>query len=67
MADIPAWEAFARKVQSLKAENKEMWMASNRQSEWLYAESKYDDLYGSVQSVIRYCKYGTKMTAEKHL
>lgn len=67
MADIPAWEALASDVQALKEENEALWMASNRLSEWPFARSRYEDLYDSIQSVIRYCRYSTRMTAVKHL
>lgn len=67
MADISGWEALAEEVNALKRENERLWMASNRQSEWMYAKSRYEDLYDSIQSVIRYCRYGKKMSAVKHL
>ncbi len=67
MADIPRWEALAEEIRQLQLENEKVWKATNRQSEWLYAQSRYEDLYDSVQSVIRYCKYSTRMTATKHL
>jgi hypothetical protein len=67
MADISAYEALAAEVNRLKGENERLWKAFNRQSEWLFAQSRYEDLYDSIQSVIRYCKYGKKMTAIKHL
>lgn len=67
MADIPAYEALANEVAALKEENKALWFAFNRQSEWLFAQSRYEDLYDSIQSVIRYLRYGKRMTAVKHL
>ncbi len=67
MADIATWGELAAEVNQLKVENEKLWMASNRQSEWLYAKSKYEDLYDSIQSVIRYCRYGKSMTVVKHL
>lgn len=67
MADIPAWEALAAEVAALREQNEQLWMAFNRQSEWAYAGAKYEDLYGSIQSVIRFCKYGKRMTEYKHL
>lgn len=67
MADIPAWEALGNEVAALKVENERLWKAFNRQSEWLFAQSRYEDLYDSIQSVIRYCKYGKQMKPVKHL
>ena len=67
MADIPAWEELLKEVELLKDENEKLWKAFNRQSEWLYAQSRYEDLADSIRSVIRYCRYGKKMKAVKHL
>ncbi len=67
MEDIAAWGILAAEVDQLKEENEELWKAFNRQSEWLYAQSRYEDLYDSIQSVIRYCRYGKKMKEVKHL
>lgn len=67
MDDIAAWGILAAEVKALKNDNEDLWKAFNRQSEWLFAQSRYEDLYDSIQSVIRYCRYGKRMKPVKHL
>lgn len=67
MADIPVILDLAKEVASLRKENKKLWFAANRQSEWEFCESKYLDLEASLRSLARYCKVAKVFKREKFL
>lgn len=60
---IPLLEEF----KTFKREHKRLWMKTNRESEWNFVESRYIDYTDSLESLIRYCKYGKHLTAEKFI
>ena len=66
-AQVPRIDAMLRELEQLKEENRQCWFATNRQSEWDYVESRYEDLMDSFRSLRRYCLYGKHLTARKKL
>ena len=67
MADIPAIESLIQEVTALMEENRRLWFACNRQSEWDSAQCKYLELLDSLRSLARYCRYGKKLTSPKKM
>lgn len=67
MRNIPKILELAEEVSSLREENKKLWFAANRQSEWEFTESKYLDLESTLRSLARYCKVGKRLSTEKYL
>lgn len=58
---------LAEDFELFKKEHKRLWNKANRQSEWNYLESRYIDAENALYSLIRYCKYGKRLTKNKFM
>ncbi len=67
MADLPAIESLIQEGTELMEENRRLWFACNRRSEWDSAQCKYLELLDSLRSLARYCRYGKKLTSPKKM
>ena len=66
-SQVPAIEEMIRELEALQEENRICWFETNRQSEWDYVCSRYEDLIESFRSLRRYCLYGKDLTLRKKL
>ena len=64
---VPAIDQMLEELEALKQENRVCWFESNRQSEWDYVQSRYEDLIDSFRSLRRYCLYGKELNLLKKL